>query len=194
MIEIKHNFLNDSEYQKLFNAINDINFPWYWHEVSTYQKEDSAPSSIKLNSIEGFIDYPQLAHVIYSNKVPTSSYYNIIEELLLSKFLSKGDALRRIKLNCNFPVLKYTSRGKPHIDTTDPFTNKTSIYYLNDSDGDTIFFNESPDEDFNELTVKQKITPKANTLVTFDTNTIHCGCPPVNTSKRLVMNIVHGRS
>jgi hypothetical protein len=193
MIEIKHNFLNDTEYHKLFKVINDMNFPWHWTEGATYQIEDSTPSSIKLNSIEGFTDYPQLIHSVYGNKKPNSAYYNIIDELLLCKILIEGDAILRIKLNCNFPVSK-SIIGKPHIDSTDALANKTSIYYLNDSDGDTIFFNESLDDDFTELTIKQKFTPKANTLITFDTNTIHCGCPPVNTLKRLIMNIVHGRT
>ena len=192
MIEIKENFLNDTDYQELFKTINDMNFPWYWHEIATYSKGNVDALSEKFNSIEGFMDYPQMAHVLYDNKKPNSLYYDIVDELLLSKFLIEGDSLLRIKLNLNFPISNITF-GKPHIDTIDPIANKTSIYYLNDSDGDTIFFNESPD-DFTELTIKQKFTPKANTLITFDTNTIHCGCPPVNTLKRIVMNIVHGRS
>ena len=61
--------------------------------------------------------------------------------------------------------------------------NKSLIYYINDSDGDTIFFNK-------KLKEIKRVTPKKNTAVLFDSNILHCGCNPIKSSMRGVINFI----
>lgn len=56
------------------------------------------------------------------------------------------------------------------------------IYYVNDSDGYTILF----DEDGN---VEVKVTPSAGHLVRMDSQQYHCMVTPVRTERRIVINL-----
>ena len=56
------------------------------------------------------------------------------------------------------------------------------MLYLNDSDGDTIIFDEN-------FKIKKRITPKKNRVVIFDGITYHTGCHPCKNDKRIVLNV-----
>ena len=65
------------------------------------------------------------------------------------------------------------------------------MYYINDSDGDTIIFNESyidnkPESNF---TIRKKITPKQGRIVIFPTSLYHSGSHCVDNNVRCVLNI-----
>jgi len=192
MIEIKENFLSEDNYRKILSVVNSDNFPWFWNDNSSYIDRKLTELELKLYNINQSDDYPQLVHILFQNKLVNSISFDIFSELLLNKILNNGDLLYRVKLNLNFPINGYNI-GKAHIDTSLPECNKTSIYYLNDSDGDTIFYNETNDTNFKSLSIKQKFTPKANTLVTFNTNNIHAASLPTTCKKRMVLNIVYGK-
>jgi Rps23 Pro-64 3,4-dihydroxylase Tpa1-like proline 4-hydroxylase len=88
----------------------------------------------------------------------------------------------------------------PHADTieiiedgVDCLGYKTLLYYVNDSDGDTIFYNECfTGQPVGLVTEQQRVTPKKGRAVIFNSNQIHSGsCPSVNDS-RIVINCVFG--
>lgn len=79
--------------------------------------------------------------------------------------------------------------NQPHIDT--PAPTYSMVYYLNDSDGDTVLFNEkySPEQkDPIKLTVMERITPKKNRAVVFESNRYHASCNPSISENRFVIN------
>ena len=99
----------------------------------------------------------------------------------------------RIKYNMLFP--NYITEGKnnvPHVDNN--FTNSYSaIYFVNDSDGDTVIFNEKYTKDTKArpecaLTVKRRVTPKKNRFVLFDGQYYHASTNPRDSEKRIVIN------
>ena len=59
----------------------------------------------------------------------------------------------------------------------------TFLYYVNDSDGDTIFFNKNKKE-------IKRVKPKKGTGVLFKSNTLHAGSNPINSDKRMVINYI----
>ena len=76
----------------------------------------------------------------------------------------------------------------PHDDFS--FPNTASVYYVNESDGDTIFYNVKPadvpkDKDLKEY---DRVTPKANRLVIFDGDLLHTGCSPTKHKNRILIN------
>ena len=80
----------------------------------------------------------------------------------------------------------------PHIDNK--FWNSYSmIYYVNDSDGDTIIFNETSDEEKKKkpekLTINERIPPKKNRAVLFRGNYFHTSTNPIDNEKRIVLNV-----
>ena len=67
------------------------------------------------------------------------------------------------------------------------------ILYMNDSDGDTIIFDQDSRVNQNpkELTIRQRITPKANRALIFDSSLYHASSQPRNTPVRRVLNAVY---
>jgi hypothetical protein len=98
----------------------------------------------------------------------------------------------RIKTNLQTPLgsSQQNLPNMPHIDA-DIMENNfyTLIYYVNDSDGDTLIFKERfkgiPIKEFN---LYKKITPKKGTIVMFPLTTFHSGSHPMNSKARIVIN------
>ncbi len=70
-----------------------------------------------------------------------------------------------------FPLnLKDRSVDTPHIDIYNK-EHLVALYYVCDSDGDTIIYNER--EELGTYTIKQKVTPKQGRMVLFDGSLYH---------------------
>jgi hypothetical protein len=71
------------------------------------------------------------------------------------------------------------------------------IYYLNDSDGDTRIFDQEFEATTNNFgighhdtfTTKHQITPKANRLLWFNGFRYHTASNPINSNRRVILNI-----
>ena len=84
-----------------------------------------------------------------------------------------------------FPLnLKNRSLDTPHIDIHDR-KHIVALYYVCDSDGDTIIYNER--EELGTYTIKQKVTPKQGRMVLFDGSLYHTAEQPLN-NVRCVVN------
>jgi len=71
----------------------------------------------------------------------------------------------------------------PHKDDSEPHT--TGLYYLNDTDGDTVVYNETSASE--NYTVKETLKPKANTWHQFDGAHYHSSSAPTQNEKRIVI-------
>ena len=83
----------------------------------------------------------------------------------------------------------------PHIDGDEIPNYVSAILYMNDSDGDTLIYNEKcmriSDMDYDkEYTIKKSITPRANRLVLFKGNLVHTGHSPSENKSRVLLNVV----
>ena len=84
-----------------------------------------------------------------------------------------------------FPLnLKDKNVDTPHIDLHHR-EHLVVLYYVCDSDGDTIIYNER--EQSNTYTIKQKVTPKQGRMVLFDGGLYHTAEQPLN-NVRCVVN------
>lgn len=106
------------------------------------------------------------------------------------------DLLNLIRIKGNFltPNPVKPSLGEaihyPHLDFYD--NHYAMVYYVNDSDGDTIIFNEKWYDGIPmpvNLTVKQRVSPKRGRLVIFDGLHFHTSQSPTNHSERIILNI-----
>ena len=103
------------------------------------------------------------------------------------------DQILRIKANLQTkaPKESHGLYNLPHIDTWDEKNNFTLIYYVNDSDGDTFFFNEpnpKTEEDFKNLTIHERVTPKKGRAVIFRSDFLHSGSHPIENEMRIIIN------
>ena len=76
-------------------------------------------------------------------------------------------------------------RHQPHQDLEHEHT--TAIYYVSDSDGDTLVYNEKEPSD--EYTIMESITPKKNRLIIFDGLHFHTGHSPMEHPSRILVNM-----
>ena len=98
-----------------------------------------------------------------------------------------------IKTNLQTPIPSFNKNNfnTPHFDITPPIPpfSYTLIYYVMDSDGDTIIFNEKykgfPNQNFS---IFKKITPKKGRIVTFPSSQYHCGSHPITSKARIIIN------
>ena len=92
----------------------------------------------------------------------------------------------RAKLNLKFKQESKLDKfiNPPHKDTN--ITNSLiGIYYINDSDGDTIIYEGN---DKNNLKIIKTIKPKKGRMILMDGLTFHSASHPLKTNKRMVIN------
>tara|TARA_Y100000592_G_scaffold74817_1_gene116751 strand:+ start:475 stop:1101 length:627 start_codon:yes stop_codon:yes gene_type:complete len=111
--------------------------------------------------------------------------------------LSTSDDLHLIRMKSN--VLLQQKKGlfghihhTPHIDCekSDGFTDISCIYYVNDSDGPTVLYNEYSADNPKKLTVFKKIPPKKGRLLAFHSNRYHTSSSPRRSEYRNILNMV----
>ena len=187
----------DKEYASVLEEVmgDGGEFDWYWNSSTLYKTDDG--TIVDSNTIDG----PQFTHILVSNNKILSPFYHFFSEMIgiIEKEVgSKIKNLIRIKANM---MIKDTTYPKdcyngPHVDYFDENVI-TFLYYLNDSDGDTILFSDfltskddKKDRNITELTEIYRETPKAGTGLLFKSNQLHTSTSPKYTDRRIVINYV----
>ena len=122
----------------------------------------------------------------------TSTYFQDIISMPLKKIFGDSYEIQRIKVNYNAKEI-IEHKGScyvPHVDI-EGGGGLTGIYYIDESDGGTVIFNEKtnqPIRNNEEISVQSVIENKRGRLVMFDQDSLHAGCPPLYSNKRLVIN------
>lgn len=176
--------------------------------------------SFKENNLNNLYDQFQLARLVVKdyevldNKEFPGNGYDFLNLCMFPmnmlfihlKATLKLSHLNRCKVNLQFRAPEH-AKGKynwPHNDTSNlPIEQQkriiTALYYVNDCDGDTHFFNPSNFKkvdhnnkewikDINSLTIKQKISPKQGRMVLFRSDQLHAGSHPITSDYRIVIN------
>jgi len=178
MIEIIDNFIKlhvQDSLEKLFLS-ETFN---YFYNKETIILDETDNYLIDNNTL----DAPQFNHVFVNDyQVYSSQYTNVLP--ISNKLIDIIDVdcdIIRCKLNMNVIDLRFEDKyHTPHIDN--PWEDQiTAIYYVNDSDGDTFFFDKKGE-------VTQRITPKKGRLVWWKGRIYHAKSSPTKTLNRLVLN------
>lgn len=162
---------------------------WYFH------KETARPGLKFSQSYGGFF------HMAYdiASPTPVASVINALLVPLLFVSLDKAnlklDDLIRVRLGM-FPQTPLdVPYHNPHVDFYEP--HLVGLYYVNDSDGDTVVFNETSEEVSLEESVKHanerrftelaRIPPKKGRMVFFDGRNYHASMHPMAHPQRIVV-------
>jgi hypothetical protein len=183
IFEIYDNIVPEFYQEILKKEIFSPNFPWYYNPTNVPANENAVA--------EPGIDYPdQFTHpVIWENMSPDREAFNIINPILLFFQKETGTTINniaRIKLNL-LNQHPYPPTNPAHTDNTNTDV-KTLLYYVNDSDGDTVLYNQVWGDDL-PLTECKRITPKQGRLILFNATRWHASTNPVNTKARSIINI-----
>jgi hypothetical protein len=158
---------------------------WFRSKGATYNEATAQIFPVTPDSL----DVQQFTHLIYELTQPVSQFFpTILPVITAVPYTIKQ--LIRIKMNLCVYVKtdNPNAHGMPHVDFTEikePLMS--AIYYVNDSTGDTLIF----DQRFGQkapLTVKTRVTPKKGRLVVFDGGLLHAGNTPRTNTPRININ------
>jgi|TARA_B100001769_G_C21862581_1_gene467034 hypothetical protein len=143
---------------------------------------------------EKVIDTHMCVHMHFDSQGPNKERPLIMREfdcintiLLLAQQKLKFEVVEitRVKTNLLQNLNGFTKENHniPHIDLYNEHyeENFSLIYYVNDSDGDTKFFNK----DFELI---KRVSPKKGKVVIFHSNTLHTSSNPIESPYRMVVN------
>lgn len=166
-----------------------VNFPWFFHPTSAYEKSDLEKYNFDESFFKNSVDTMLFTHVLYGNNGVNSQFFKAFKPVVESIPDVANSTLNRFKINLTMPdsCCNSTTHSIAHVDLVETVDYKTALYYINDSDGDTIIFNERWPYN-GALTIKQRITPKKGRLVVFDGKCLHAGNNP-SAGARLTANI-----
>ena len=166
-------------------VIND-QFPWFF-------QRDIAGAEYTAN-YENYFPSSGLTHVSYNYEKINSIYFK--DEINFEKIVSdlakafsvELKEILRIKLNLTTPIPRYKSNNycTPHTDIATP--HWVLLYYINDCDGDTIFFENPTVGNQNPLKITYRVSPKKGTCVLFDGSIYHTSSNPINSPMRVNLN------
>ena len=141
-------------------------FPWIYHANTNY------PDSTTREN-----DVPQFNHGFFRDGQSSSNLTAIPLEIIKSFGLALHDLFRA---KANLVTWEKSTFTQPfHTDDYDP--HFVVLYYVNDSDGDTLL--KLPDGDI------VRVTPKKGRILTFYGALQHAPESPINTRFRAVINI-----
>ena len=174
-------------------------FPWYLLRDIGKSKLNNKDNHRVVND-ENTVNTLQLGHGVYNiedigQEINSNMYAQVhaICDYCCQKFNIKPSYIRqKFNLLGQNSLIKEGKYNTPHIDNK-WFNSYSMIYYVNDSDGDTIIFNEKGGKNLkkrpDKLTIKERITPKKNRAVLFRGDYFHTSTNPTKYEKRIILNV-----
>lgn len=169
-------------------------FPWYFYSNvnSTVRPEDRPAHTTVIYDDARFEESFGFSHLLFPNADSNSpspwwQYPKLLFEAFLNKQRLLPTQLIRVKANM---LLRSAPPGgakpfEPHVDLPTP--HWVMIYYVNDSDGDTVILDKTyPDRE--HANVLHTVGPKKGRAILFDGRHYHCGTRPSRHNTRVVFN------
>ena len=193
MIEIYNNVLPTALSDKLEKIVTSNDFGWFL--IRDVHKHNLSKNVLINNNTVNTI---QLNHDVYDiNSGINSNVFNLcdLSVNIICQNLNFDTIITRLKFNMLFnnkDIIK-NKHNTPHVDDVNNTINQdvyTLIYYVSDSDGDTVIFNEQLNsKPIKKLSVYKKITPKKNKAIIFKGSYFHASTNPLKFENRIVMNV-----
>lgn len=159
-----------------------LRWPWYYQSniaTGTYPRE---------NATIGF------CQSLFSDGRPLNDQFQPLFPLLLEgceKANLEFAQLFRVQSFMHVPHQPAEKYDGPHINIPDPHI--VGLYYVNDSDGDTVLFNQTWDDipygqltDETQLSEYQRISPKKGRMLFFNGNRWHTSTSPTNKIRTII--------
>ena len=177
---IVDDFLSSSYYKEVEAVMLSNEFSWYFQDNIT---------GIETNNPRAGFN-----HHFIKNGAPSSEHTSFLLPLLLqiqdlsgaSTILrARGDMVLRTGEKAGYPA---------HIDIYEE-PHMSAVFYIGDSDGDTIIYEETQNDRVSPprcppdtLTEMERTTFKPNRLVLFRGEHWHTGGPPLHSARRVIIN------
>ena len=184
--------LSNSFADEIKECLTGPQFPWHYSKRLTYDEvitQKFIANDPKIKDVDGFVN------PLFVNGNKNNNYVDLFRPMMY--FLEDKTGIianeiiriRAVWINKDATFGDYYN--VPHVDIVDNENpHKTLIYYVNNSDGDTILFKEffTGELDSTKKTIEQTIQPCKNKCVVFDGLRYHTGCVPKH-NHRILINI-----
>jgi hypothetical protein len=190
----------DDEYRDILaELLLGPDFPWYYNASTNYVTGlDELENTIIID--DKVKESSQFTHKFVYADSANSDHAHYLQEALdvIQTEIGKIKRIKRIKSNLLLKEADYpTDYYHPiHVDNHGDIAKNdwTFLYYVNDSDGDTIIYNEHWADDWKQsgkpLTIQDRVTPKGGTGILFKSTQYHTSCPPILSNRRAVINFI----
>jgi len=163
---------------QLHNICTSEDFSWGFLEDCTFNNKQDLTQMNKPR-------YPALYHIALMDGKPRNNTATLMYSMLLCMSDKAGlnpNHLYRARFGMYLPIRNPPLHNNIHTDTKEPHT--VCLYYVNDADGDTFFFDKSGQ-------IVERISPKKGRMVVFDGVTLHASSMPVESSHRISLNLTY---
>jgi hypothetical protein len=183
------NFLSLEQVFSVEEAVTKNNNNIIWHAS---ESTAGINQYLKLkNSNMTISEDEQYVHIASFNENKISDIHDFGVDILNTFAKKHGiqiNKVLRIKANILNKTDKQNHIHPPHVDFPNP--HMVLLYYVNDSDGDTVIFDQKYDDgEVSMLTVNRTVKPRAGSAIIFDGLTYHSSSSPNHAEKRIVLNI-----
>lgn len=161
----------------------------------TYQEEAAWSAGSFAASFGGFSHMAYLTDEPEPSASPLSSLLLPILFVFCEKAKLEFHALLRIRVGLFTRTPSDAAHHNPHVDFSQP--HRTAVYYVNDSDGDTVIFNETIDDvslersaDYanrGRFTIAGTVPPQKGKMCSFDGRYYHASSYPTKATKRIAV-------
>jgi len=152
-IKVIDNFLDEEFFLQLQNLILGEHFSWFFNDYKVYKNDN---------------DF-QFVHTVVKESKTTSNFIKYMNPIL-----DKLNAQKTIKVKLNLQTKK--NKIYNHMFHIDVPNVTTSIFYINNNNGKTIFKNG------------EEVSSVENRIVIFDSNLEHTGTSHTDTKRRVLIN------
>lgn len=155
----------------------------WFHSPSTTSEKINMPEIIDTQLFNHNILFNNEKSILYNVLHPFHYFIESTAQIQISE-------MYRIRANFTFPVPNFTENNfnTPHCDSNSKLVS--ALYYVNDSDGDTFFFNKVKGENLDNVKIIKRISPKSNRMIFFPSNRYHAGSNPIKNQSRIVINFM----
>ena len=200
----------DKEYQEKIKSEllgsednEEQGFPWFYTEDVTTAYSDE--SQHRCGLAHSYVDLPKelqdydLPESVIKKRKFLGKVISEYHELFVPMLKKVGFKLKLPDVQVlqgrsflQFPINTDGTIDTAHIDIYDD--NEANIdfivalYYVIDSDGDTIIYNERIKDPEGKYTIKSSVTPKQGRMVIFDGGLYHAAKQPINSNTRCIVN------
>ena len=161
------------------NKHHDSDFPWFYIEDVTAAGDEDSQHRPGLG--HQYVEFDDI-----SPGIVVSDYHDLMIPMLKKVGFRVGISDVKVIQGRSFLQFPIKERGEPdlpHIDIMDK-NHIVGLYYVVDSDGDTIIYNERKES--KTYTIRQKVTPKQGRIVIFDGGLYHTAEQPLNNTRCII--------
>tara|TARA_B100000131_G_C18021201_1_gene574637 strand:+ start:352 stop:912 length:561 start_codon:yes stop_codon:yes gene_type:complete len=172
---LEDNFLTPHYHQELLDFFGSDEMDWYYQGDIT---RGGNPEIGKQGFSHNILDKDKM--------IPPNPVSSLVMPLLFQ--IQDYIGCENVTVRARADMTLYNPNGivhHPHVDFETP--HMAAIYYLNETDGDTIIFNEKFPHN-GRLTQATRVSPKPNRLLIFEGLHLHTGHSPKKHPNRIIIN------